>query len=81
MPCKPNIPSHRGRLDHDLLFLNACVARPVNKEEIKKAPAAQKALDIEWAKFVVKQVWDESQGFEWPSIAAQASASVCVALQ
>ena len=55
-----------------MLFLNACVARPVNKEEIKQSPAAQKALDTEWAKLVLKQVWDESQGFEWSSIAAQA---------
>ena len=71
-PCVPNVPKHRGRLDCDLLFLNACVARPVTKDEIRKSPAAKKALDIEWDKLVLKQVWDESQAFEWPAIAAEA---------
>ena len=32
MPYEPKVPSHSGRLDHDLLFLRACVARPVIKE-------------------------------------------------
>ena len=33
MPCVPNVPKHRGRLERDLLILNACVARPVTISE------------------------------------------------
>ena len=59
MPHKSTVPGHRNKIDTSLLFLNACVARPVGKKGIADHPKAQKALDAEWQKLVDKKVWNE----------------------
>ena len=66
---------HRDILPDFSSPFNALVARPVNRAEIAKTPAAQKALDIEWHKLIAKHVWDESVAFEWHALAEKARAT------
>ena len=72
MPCVNTVPGHRNKIDTSLLFINACVARPVGKKEIETTPTAQKALDTEWKKLVDKGVWNETKAYEWSDLARTA---------
>jgi hypothetical protein len=72
MPCVNTVPGHRCKIDTSLLFINACVARAVGKNEIKTTPAAQKALDAEWKKLVDKGVWNQTRCYEWSDLARAA---------
>jgi hypothetical protein len=72
MPTVSDDSTHRPKVPDFHYPFNACVARPVNKAEIAKAPAAQASLDVEWNKLVTVNVWDQSQAFEWSDIAHKA---------
>ena len=45
--------------------LNACVARPVGKAEIRREPDAQKALDVEWRRLETLKTWSIEKVREW----------------
>ena len=65
---------HRQKIGPHQWPINACVARPVGKAEIKAQPEAQKALQKKWDRLKIKKVWDlDPKGvFEWRDVAAKA---------
>ena len=73
MPCASSPgPSHRVKVGNRWFPFNACVARPVGKAELAKAPAAQKAMDAEWQRLRDKDVWDEDHPREWAEVRREA---------
>ena len=64
--------AHRQKEPAHPLWLEACVARPVNKREVEKTPAARAALEKEWQKLYAAGCWDEKDVREWSSVASTA---------
>ena len=56
-----------------------CAARPVPKDEIRRQPKAQEALQKEWDRLRALECWDESKVAEWKDVANKAknSGSIC----
>ena len=48
------------------------IARPVSKDEVKRTPAAQAALQKEWDRLRAAGCWDEAKVREWSEVAANA---------
>ena len=75
MPCIREplpVPVHRDKNPDFLPCYSAAVARPVNKAEVRRTPAAQKALRKEWDRLRKIGCWDESSVREWSDVAAEA---------
>jgi hypothetical protein len=51
---------------------NCCVARPVFKDEIRRSPVAQAALQKEWGRLRFIRTWREDQVEEWDVVKARA---------
>ena len=75
MPCATELAGtkHRDKIPHVAYPFSACVARPVDRAERKEKPAAQAAIDKEWARLRAlrggKGCWDESAVREWRDVA------------
>jgi len=75
----PKLPTERRRrkahrekvMKHDIPF-SALVARPVKRDEIKRTPAAQAALQKEWSKLRKAGCWDEKNVREWDDVMREA---------
>ena len=65
---------HRDKLASSPFPFNACVARPVNRAEIRRVKAAAEAVRAEWKRLRDKHVWDETVVREWDEVAAEARA-------
>ena len=63
---------HHELLPLQNLALSVCVARPVNKDEIKRQPRAQAALQLEWDRLRALRCWDEGKVVEWSTVAQKA---------
>lgn len=76
VPSEP--PEHRSKVGFRLWPLNACVARPVGKAEIKAEPKAQQALQKEWDRLKERHTWrtgtsqKEDGVREWRDVAREA---------
>ena len=75
MPVTFGSQEHRDKIALSPIPWEACVARPVGKQEIEKTPAAKAALQKEWDKLRKIHTWDESGVREWHKVAAEAKAS------
>ena len=71
MPCQQDTNERRPKLETRTLPYNVCVARSVNKAELARVPAAQKAMQVEWDRLRSKQVWDQSVVREWDDVALE----------
>jgi hypothetical protein len=58
--------------EEDWMNLYAMVARPVGKKEIQNDPDAQKSLDVEWEKLMVKRAWIVEGVREWSDVCEEA---------
>ena len=63
---------HCSLLPLQHLALYVCVARPVSKDEIKRQPQAQAALQLEWDRLRALRRWGEDCVVEWSTVAQQA---------
>ena len=59
---------HRTKIPDFVYPFNACVARPVNRREVAKTPAARAALQKEWDKLRKAGCWDESKVREYDDV-------------
>ena len=64
--------SHRDRRQAKELLFSACVARTVNKAEVRTNTKAQQALLKEWDKLRVANTWDVKRVQEWSEVSAAA---------
>ena len=64
-------PIHREKIRKFDPPFYSCVARPVKKAEVSRTPAAQAALDKEWAKLRKAGCWDEKNVREWDDVVAE----------
>ena len=73
MPTTPQCAHEHRQLIADVeMPFSALVARPVNKSEIRKCPAAQEALSKEWAKLRAAGCWNEDGVRERPLLKKRA---------
>ena len=63
---------HRDILPLQHLALSVGVARPVCKDEIKRQPKAQAALQLEWGRLRALRCWDGDKVVEWSTVAQKA---------
>ena len=63
---------HRELLSPQLYPFAVCVARPVHKDEMRKQPKAQEALQQEWDRLRALHCWDETAVAEWSGVARRA---------
>ena len=64
--------SHRVKSDASPVPFSVMVARSVSKDEVKRTPAAQAALQKEWDRLRAAGCWDESRVREWNDVASEA---------
>ena len=67
--------SHRDRRQVQELLFSACVARTVNKAEVRTNDKALQALLKEWDKLRAAGTWDETKVQEWSAVSAAARKS------
>ena len=75
MPVTREGQPHRDKLLPHEPIDDACVARPVGKQEIASTPAAQAAMQKEWDKLRNLKTWDEKEVREWQTVASEARAT------
>ena len=72
IPQMPTVPTqhheHRVNIPFFDCPIHACIARPVNKAEVRSDPEAKKALDLEWDRLVVLNTWDVSNAWNMRSM-------------
>lgn len=72
MPTRSPDYKHRQKSDRSLVFLNACVARPVSKKEIEGIKDAIAAQNKEWGRLIDRVVWSYDVIREWDDLAKEA---------
>ena len=78
MPCAAKVKEvpHRPKIvafsSHSWITMDACVARPVGKEELLQSRGAQASMKAEWDRLRSKVVWDENNVHEWSDVAKEA---------
>ena len=74
MPTTPYVPQHRPKL-RPRLPVNACVARPVTRKEVRSNPKAREVMKAEWDRLRKMGTWDELVVREWRDVAREARQS------
>ena len=73
MPCLPVVKQHREKINPlGWAFMNACVATPVTKKQMREIPEALEAEESEWARLRSRTVWDINSVREWKDVAREA---------
>ena len=63
---------HREKDGFSRCLDNLCVARPVGKVEVDRAPAAKASMQKEWDRLRSKFVWDKHHPREWDEVRSEA---------